>query len=126
MYRVEIFTREDGAFIASSKGYEFIIDAKAGGITPPDTFLASLGSCMGVCIRKYFQGLNIQLGDFKIMLEAEFSKEKPICFNKINVNIDFKDRQLDERRRQALLAFVKNCPIHNTLKSNPEIQINIV
>lgn len=39
---------------------------------------------------------------------------------------DLKGAVLDERRRKALLEFVKNCPVHNTLKVNPLVDIKLV
>ncbi len=87
--------------------------------------LASLGSCIGVYIRKYFEGAAGSLREFSIGLEAEFRKEKPVCFSLINVSIDLKGTDLDQRRKQAFLAFIRNCPVHNTLKANPSIEFKI-
>ena len=42
------------------------------------------------------------------------------------MSVDLKETQLDERRIRAMLEFVKNCPVHNTLKSNPEIEMKII
>ena len=48
MYHVEVTGTGASAFKVKSKDYEFIIDTKGKGITPADTLLASLGSCIGV------------------------------------------------------------------------------
>ncbi len=125
MYRVEITNNPDSSFQVKSRDYEFVIGTKGKGITPPDTLLASLGSCIGVYIRKYCEGSKLALGNFIITVEAEFSKEAPFAFKDINVSIALKDTQLDEQRKQALLAFIRNCPIHNTLKANPVIDLKI-
>lgn len=125
MYQVEVAHIKDYAFKVKSKDYEFTVDTKGKGIAPPDTFLASLGSCIGVYIRKYAEGAKIDLQDFSINVEAEFPKEPPFCFKQINVSLDLKDIKLDERRQAALLEFIKNCPIHNTLKNNPQINLKI-
>lgn len=90
MYRVEVKNSGDSTFNVQSKDYEFIIDTKGKGITPSDTLLASLGSCIGVYIRKYVEGAKLPLGEFSIIIEAEFGKEKPISFKIINVLIDLK------------------------------------
>lgn len=125
MYHVEINSSPDSSFQVKSRDYEFVIGTKDKGITPPDTLLASLASCIGVYIRKYCAGSKFRLDNFSIIVEAEFSQEAPIGFKEINVSVDFKGALLDETRKQALLAFVKNCPIHNTLKINPSINIKI-
>ncbi len=123
MYRVEVTNEGGTPFKVRSKDYEFIVDTKGAGVTPPDTLLASLGSCVGVYIRKYAEGAKIDLKNFKVTVESEFGKEAPFTFKSINVRVDLGGASLDDRRRKALLEFIKNCPVHNTLKGNPTIEI---
>ena len=79
MYRVEVNHAKDLSFSVKSGNHEFIIDAKgADGISPPDALLASVGSCLGVYIRKYAQGVKIALENFSMTFESEFTKETPI------------------------------------------------
>ena len=126
MYRVEVIHKKDFIFQANSGAHEFNIDAKGhDGITPPDTLLASLGSCIGVYIRKYSEGAKLGLDNFSVSLEAEFTKELPMRFGRIDVSIDLKGIVLDERRRAALLQFIKNCPVHNTIEGNPVVEVKL-
>ena len=125
MYHVDITNAGDYSFKVKSKDYEFIVDIKGKGVTPPDALLASLGTCVGVYLRKYAEGLKLTLPEFSISVDADFSKEVPICFRKINVNVDLKGMQLDDRRLKALHEFIKNCPVHKTIKNNPEVEIKI-
>lgn len=48
MYKVEVSHAGDYTFKVKSKDSAFIIDTQGKGVTPPDTLLASLGSCIGV------------------------------------------------------------------------------
>jgi len=125
MYQVEVINGGGSAFKIKSKDSEFIVDTKPGGITPPDMLLASLGSCIGVYIRKYAEGAKLAIGGFRVTVVGELSKETPHCFRAINVAIDIPDAGLDDRRKRAMLHFIKNCPVHNTLKSAPEVDIKI-
>ena len=126
MYRVELTNSGGYSFSVRSGDHRFNLDMRGEqGITPPDALLASLGSCIGVYIRKYAEGAKLTLSEFSIDAHAEFSKESPVCFKKIEVSIDLKDGKLEERRLKSLLEFVKNCPVHNTLKINPEVKITI-
>ena len=126
MYAVDIINSGGYCFKVHSKEYEFSIDMKgAQGVTPPDALLASLGSCIGVYIRKYIEGAGLSLPEFKVSVDAEFDKAGAPSFKKINVNVELKGINLDARRIQAMLEFVKKCPVHNTLKDNPEVQIKI-
>ena len=123
MYRVDIANNGDYAFQVKSKDYEFIVDIKGNGVTPPDTLLASLGTCIGVYLRKYAEGAKLDLPGFGISVQSEFSKENPICFRKIEVVIDLKGVKFDERRIKAMQEFIENCPVHRTLQQNPKVEI---
>lgn len=126
MYKVEVTHNSDFAFTVKTGESEFIIDAKGKGVTPLDALLAGLGSCIGVYIRKYAEGSKLKLEGFKIDVSAELLGPAPFSFKQINVDIDLKNCQLDERRQKALLEFVKNCPAHNTLKGNPQIGFKLI
>jgi uncharacterized OsmC-like protein len=126
MYKVEIIHNQEMVFTAKCGESEFIIDAKSKGLTPLDALLAGLGSCIGVYIRKYAEGAKLNLTNFKIDISAELSKEAPFSFRQINVEMDLKNSQLDERRQKALLEFIKHCPAHNTLKGNPVIEFKLL
>jgi uncharacterized OsmC-like protein len=125
MYAVEIASKSGYRFNVKSKDYEFVVDIKGGGITPPDTLLASLGSCMGVYLRKYVEGAKLPVGEFNITVKADLTGEAPHRFKNIHVVIDVKGAALDERHKKALLDFMENCPVHNTLKDNPAIDVTI-
>lgn len=124
MYKVEITNSGDTIFKVKEGDYSFTVDTKGKGVSPPAALLASLGSCIGVYIRKYCEGAGLSPQNFKITVEAELSKESPLCFKLIRVQIDLAEFGFDERRRRALLEFIKNCPVHNTLKGNPLIELS--
>ena len=126
MYRVEINSNGDSAFKVKSKDYEFDVDTKGKGITPPDTLLASLGTCIGVYMRKYAEGAKLKIDSFKINVDAEFTKDSPLRFSQINLKIDLNGAEIEPRRKEAMLNFIKNCPIHTTLKNNPAVTTEIV
>jgi len=111
---------------ARSKDYEFIVDTKGKGMTPPDTLLTSLGSCVGVYINKYIEGAKLPISGFKVKVDADFSKEKPVRFETINVSIELKGPKLDDKRKEALLSFIKNCPVGNTLNGKPNIEVELM
>jgi len=126
MYKAAVENSGDFKFKVKSKEYEFDIDLKGEGITPPDTLLASLASCVGVYIRKYVQGAKLDVKGFTVTAQAELSGDRPVSFRSITVNIDLGVSTLDDNRKKALLRFVENCPIHNTLHLNPDIKIKLV
>jgi uncharacterized OsmC-like protein len=126
MYAVDIANSGGYCFKVKAKEYEFNVDMKGKqGISPPDTLLASIGTCIGVYIRKYAEGAKLSIPGFKINVEADYDQAQPLCFRKINVKLDLRGAEFDERRLNAMLGFIKNCPVHNTLKINPEVEIKI-
>ena len=125
MYKVEVAAKGDYRFNVKSKDSEIVIDVKGGGMTPPDTLLASLGSCIGVYIRKYAEGAKLPIGEFSIIVEADLGSQTPYYFRRITVSVDLKDAVIDDKRKKALLDFITNCPVHNTLKNNPAVDISI-
>jgi uncharacterized OsmC-like protein len=127
MYKVSVKHNKNNSFLAKSGEYEFTIDSKGQtGITPPDTLLASLASCIGVYIHKYSEGAKLGLEGFEVFAEAEFAKEAPLSFKEIKVTIDLKGVILDERRSNSLLNFIRNCPVHNTIEGSPKIEMNLI
>ncbi len=126
MYHVDIDNKGAYLFEAKSKDGSLRIDIKGNGMTPPDVLLASLGSCIGVYCRKYAESAGLPLGEFSVSLSAELSKEAPVSFRQISVTLDLKGAALDERRKKALLDFVHNCPVDNTLHANPAVTVTLV
>jgi putative redox protein len=126
MYRVEVTSKGDYRFNVKSKDAEIAVDAKGQAMTPPDVLLASLGSCMGVYIRKYAEGAKLPINDFTVTVEADLGKQSPYYFRQIKAVLDLKGAALDAKRVLALLDFIKNCPVHNTLKNPPEIDVQAI
>jgi len=125
MYSVEITNTGDSVMKAKSKDAEILIDTKGQGINPPDVLLASIGSCLGVYIRKYAEGTGLRIPGFNLRINAGFSEEKPVYFKKISIDVDLNGAEIDEHRKKSILSFIKNCPVHTTLKNSPVIDINI-
>lgn len=125
MYHVDIVNTGDSKFKVKSADGEFTVDTKGAGMTPPDTLLASVGSCIGVYIRKYCEGSRLPITGFTIAVDADFTNQPPMRFRDIKVSIDLKGAAIDDRRKRAMLEFIKNCPVHNTLKNDPSFIINI-
>ena len=126
MYRIEVTHNQEMDFIVKAGESEFTVDARGKGLTPLDALLAGLGTCVGVYIRKYAEGSKLNLQNFKVNVFAELSKEPVLSFKQISVEIDLKSCLLDERRQKALLEFIKNCPVHNTLKAGPLVEFKLL
>ena len=126
MYQAEVVCVKDMTFQVKANGFEIKIDGKGKAISPLDTFLAAFGACAGVYIRKFAESTKLSLGNFMVTVEAELTEEGPYRFEKINLAVDLKGVVLAESKKASLLRFIRNCPVHQTLKSNPEIEISLI
>ena len=127
MHKVTVTSKGGYAFSAkTATAGSFDIDAKTGPVGPLDALLAGLAACVAVYIRKYAEGAKITLEGYSVTAEAEIAKEQPVRLTRIDVTMDLGPAALDDRRKKALLEFVRNCPAHNTLKGNPEVLLRLV
>jgi len=126
MYRVDVSCVAGNTFSVTSGEAKMTIDiAGKDNLGPLRTLLAALGSCIGVYLRRYADNLKLPIEEFSVSVEAELIKEPPVGFRKINVSIDLKGARLDEQKTEGLMRFIRNCPVHNTLHGNPEIDFKI-
>ncbi len=116
-------------FLAETPNHKIIIDQpkeKGGadeGMNPLEVFLAALGSCAGFYAKNYCQNSGIEAKGLEVTVSSSLTPDKPMRFQDIEVKISLGSDIAD--RKNPLLAFVKNCPVHNTIKSNPDIQFII-
>ena len=124
MYKVEVSNKGGSEVFVKAKEAAFTIDTDGKTAAAPlEVLLASLGSCMSHYIRRFARTANIQMDSFALTLEAELAKDKGYYFKDINVTLDLKSTVIDDMRKTALAEFVKNCPVHNTIKNNPNINL---
>lgn len=126
MYKVQVKNRGGSEVYVKSQSGEFTVDTDAKtAVAPLDTLLAALGSCMSFYIRKFAKSANIQMDLFTVDAEAELVSDKGYRFKDIRVSIDLNGSAIDDIKKQSLIQFVKNCPVHNTLRNMPEIDIKV-
>ena len=130
MYEIDVDYQDSFKYTVRSPNYEIKIDfpkddGSIEGITPPALLLASLGSCVAVYLERYLNGARIKFDKFTIKVKSEICPEAPRYLKNIAVKIDFPGLKLEQKRRDALLEFIRNCPVHNTLKHNPVVNITL-
>ena len=93
------------------------------GMAPPEVFMASLGSCIGVYITRYCQASKLNTDGMEIRLSWSLSDDKT-KIKIINVKIELPNAEVG-RRRDALLKVAHHCLIHNTILNPPEIKMTL-
>ncbi len=125
MYHVDVSCKEGNVFDVTSGEAKMTIGFSEKNLGPLPTLLASLGSCVGVYLRRYADNLKLPIKEFSVSVEADLTKDDSPGFRKIAVSIDLKGTQLDETKMAGLMRFVQNCPVHNTIRGGPEINVSL-
>lgn len=94
------------------------------GMTPPELFLASLGTCAGYYAAEYARTRNLPSEGLRIRVTAEKSKA-PTRLDDIRILVEYPGT-LDPRHREGLMKAVHACLIHKTLLTPPKITTEIV
>ena len=115
------------SFEASVRNHKFQIDlplaakGKDTGPTPPELFVASLASCIGMYLVFYCE--KAKLDPAGITIEANYEKTAD-RIEKISVEFFLPSAQSEQERKEAM-EWAEKCLIHNTIQHKPEIKITL-
>lgn len=127
---VNVSYKDHLQFQASARGHQILGDQPLDnggdnlGMTPPEWFLASLGSCVGFYAVKYLQTRNLDATGLNINVSAAKITETPVRLDNFQINVNL-PIALDVGHQKGLEAAVKSCLIHNTLTHSPKIATQI-
>jgi len=93
------------------------------GMTPPELFLASLGSCAAYYAADYLRQKGLATEGTRVKVIAEKVMNPPRVDN-IRIEVEL-PLALEERHREGVDRAVHRCLIHNTLLQPPKVEIAI-
>jgi len=93
------------------------------GMTPPELFLASLGSCAAFYAAEYLRRHKLATEGTRVNITAE-KKKDPARLDDCVIAVET-PVELSEQYRKGVEAAVHRCLIHNTLLHPPKIAIEI-
>lgn len=93
------------------------------GMTPPELFLASLGSCAAYYAAEYLRQKGLATEGTRVKVTAEKVPDPPRVDN-IRIQVEL-PLACDERDRAGVDRAVHRCLIHNTLMNPPKITIEL-
>jgi putative redox protein len=93
------------------------------GMTPPELFLASLGSCAAFYAAQYMRKNKIATEGTRVNVTAEKLKD-PARIDNFVVTIEG-PAELTAQQRRGVESAVHDCLIHNTLLHPPNISIEV-
>ena len=94
------------------------------GPLPPDLFVASLGSCIGAFVAQYCRNNNIDESGMTVDMTYEKATEPTRLINlKATVRLPNGDCG---KRIKAIERVAHHCPVHETINTMGELQIDIL
>ncbi|MBI4833375.1 MAG: OsmC family protein [Planctomycetes bacterium] len=117
-------------FDVSVRGHNIIVDqpkeqgGKDEGPTPPELFIASLGTCIGVYAVWYCQKHKIPYEGMKVSMTWAKSTNPPARIDMIDATISLPGG-CPEEHKKGLHEQAEKCMVHNTIMQTPEINIII-
>lgn len=115
-------------FAVEARGHRVICDQPAEnggggeGMTPPESLLASPGTCAGFYAAQYLRAPSLPAEGLAVRVSAR--KEKPPA-RLASFRIEVRLPPVDERHRDGVTRAVKSCLIHHTLLHPPEMDIAV-
>ena len=93
------------------------------GMTPPELFLASLGSCAGFYAAQYLKKKGLATEGTVVRVFAEKAKN-PARLDNFKIEVDV-PAGLEDEHRKGVEEAVHHCLIHNTLLHPPTITLDV-
>lgn len=91
--------------------------------TPTELFVASLAACIAHYARRFLARHGLPTAGLAV--EANFSlAQRPTRVGRIAVRLHLPE-EVPAERRAALLAVASHCTVHNTLRDDPEVVIEL-
>ncbi|HVP44228.1 MAG TPA: OsmC family protein [Terriglobales bacterium] len=93
------------------------------GMTPPELFLAALGSCAGFYAAQYLKKRNLAAEGTRVRVTAD-KLPGPARLDNFRIEVEV-PLEIDEVNRKGVEDAVHHCLIHNTLLQPPSITIDV-
>jgi uncharacterized OsmC-like protein len=129
MAKISTSYKGDMLFETQLGRHNVIIDVPPGmggadrGPTPPEFFVASLGSCVAALVANYCNNSGLDASDLSV--DVTFDKvEDPARLSNVQVLINLPNAELNGRQA-AILRVAERCPVHETICSMDSVEISL-
>ena len=96
------------------------------GPMPPQIFMASIGSCVGVLVAHFCDTHGLDDTGLQVTVDYD-TADHPTRFTNINVTVNLPNAECDDDcTRNALASVAAHCPVHETITTLDEIKFNII
>jgi uncharacterized OsmC-like protein len=90
--------------------------------TPTELFVAGLASCVAFYGGRYLARHHLATDGFGVSCSFEFARDRPARVASIEISVTLPEGFPPERR-EAFLAVVEHCTVHNSIVMGPDIAI---
>jgi len=129
MAKITTSYQGDRLFVSQLGNHSVMIDVPAGmggkdrGVTPPELFVASLGSCVGAFVAQYCERVGVDASGMTV--DVLFRKvEDPVRLVDLEIRVYLPNGDCSGREK-SILRVAERCPVHETILTVEGIDIQI-
>jgi len=128
--RVTVHHAGGDAYAITVRGHAVLVDQPeaAGGqdaaATPTELLVASLASCVAFYAGRYLLRHGLDRPGLAVTAEFTMASDRPARVGDVRLRISVPG-PIPAQRRDALLAVASHCTVHNTLRQQPGINIEL-
>ncbi len=130
MGKITTYYKGDMLFESKLGNHNILIDVPTsmGGSdrapTPPELFVASLGSCVGAFVVQYCNKAAIDARDMTV--DVSFDKvDEPTRLTNVKVTVKMPHGACG-RRKEALRRVAEHCPVHETINTMEDVEFELL
>jgi putative redox protein len=125
-----VVRHEDGdRFEVLVRGHRLVIDQPVmdggtdAGPTPTELFVAGLASCVGFYAERFLRRHGLPSEGLRVDSTFAFAEDRPARVASITLGVHVPG--LPASRREALLAVIEHCTVHNSIRTAPCVRIEL-
>ena len=117
-------------FAVQVRGHRLLVDqpladgGQDAGPTPTELYAASLAACVAFYAERFLRRHGLAADWLRVDCHATMSADRPARVAAIALRIGGLP-ELPPNRRDALLAVVEHCTVHNSIREAPEVEIGL-
>jgi putative redox protein len=118
------------SYEVATRGHAVLTDqpASQGGddaaMTPTELLVASLGSCVAFYAGRYLDRHGLKRDGLRVIADFTVATDRPARVNQVTLRIVLPGG-IPAGREAALLAVASHCTVHNTMRRQPDITIEL-
>jgi putative redox protein len=118
------------SYSISARGHVVLVDQPVGdggqdtAATPTELFVASLASCVAFYAGRYLLRHGLDRTGLAVSAAFTMADDRPARVRDVRLRISVPSG-IPAQRRDALLAVASHCTVHNTLRHEPQVSIEL-